>query len=370
MSRLDSIWIDLRTRLNEVLLQEHHRPYASFQECHFPYTQDPQMIMLIGGSLKTTFMNSLFSVESKGGHNKVHLRLVPSTLKSQSPAFIADCELHNIRNFRKTIVGPVPGVIDQRSIRWLRNIPRGFDPNSLANLIYRKLISPFCTIICLFSDDLGGTRATAKLLASWLISLSNPSSDLPVSTYPRILILKRWNDPSATFDEKLATICFIQELRQEMDLRNMNFRKRANGRMGDTEFNSLVEQQFGDIHVLALPIQQGSLYEKSVQSQLRTRLLQESEDMQNYRRIAKVAFSANHFGTFIHSACDHFAADILTPFSFVEASRVPNPVPQDLSLHLINFLKHISQNLLMSFAVPVIASALSLDSYPPDMHSK
>lgn len=370
MSRLDSIWIDLRTRLHEVLIQEHHRPYALFQECCFPHAQDPQMIMFIGDRSKTLLMNSLFSIESKDDHNKVHLRLVP--MKTQSPIFIADCELHNITNFRRTIVGPVPGVIDQRSIRWLRNIPRGFDPNYLANLVYKKLISPFCTIICFFADDLGGTRAIAKILASWLISLSNRSSDLPMSTYPRVLILNRWHDPNATFDEKLATICFMQELRQETDLINGSFRQRENGQLTDVEFDHLLRQQFGDMRVLALPSHPGLLHEKSVQSQLKmlqTRLLQESQDMQNRRRAAKVAFSANHFKAFVHSACDHFATDI-TPFSFVEASRVPNPVPRDLSSHLISFLKHTSQKTLMSFAAPVIASALSLDSYPPDMHSK
>jgi hypothetical protein len=373
MSQSDSTWIDLRTRLHEVLLQEHHRPYALFQECCFSYAQDPQMIMFIGDSLKTMLMNTLFSIESRDNHNKVHLRLVPGTMKSQSPTFIADCELHNITNFKRTIVSPIPGVIDQRSIRWLRSIPRGFDPNSLANLIYTKLISPFCTIICFFADDLGGTRATAKILASWLISLSNRSSDLPMSTYPQVLILKQWNDPNATFDEKLATICFMQELRQEADLRNVGFRQRVKGRLTDVEFDCLLKQKFGDIRVLALPMHPGLLHGKGVQSQrkrLQMRLLRESEDMQNCRRTAKVAFSANHFRAFIHSACDHFATDILMPFSFVEASRVPNPVPRGLSAHLISFLKQTSRKTLMSFAVPVIASALSLDSYPPDMHSK
>jgi hypothetical protein len=134
MSQLDSIWIDLRTRFHEVLIQEHHRPYASFQECCYPYAQDPQMIKFIGDKSITLLMKSLFSIESQDNHNKVHLRLVPDTIKAQSPTFIADCELHNITNFRKAIVGVVPGIIDQRSIRWLRNTPRGFDPNSSANL--------------------------------------------------------------------------------------------------------------------------------------------------------------------------------------------------------------------------------------------
>ncbi|KAH0545344.1 hypothetical protein FGG08_000643 [Glutinoglossum americanum] len=314
----------------------------------------------------------LFSIGSKDDHNKVHLRLVPGTMEARSPTFIADCELHNIMNFKRTIVGPVPGVIDQRSIRWLRNVPRGFDPNSLANLIYTKLISPFCTIICFFADDLGGTRATAKILASWLISLSNQSSDLPTPAYPRVLILKRSNDPNAAFDEKLATICFMQELRQETDLRNGSFRQRVNGQLTDSEFDSLLGQQFSDMRVLALPLHPGLLQEKSVRSQLgrlQARLLQESQDIQGHRRTAKVAFSANHFKAFVHSACDHFTTDILTPFSFVEASRVPNPVPRDLSSHLTIFLKHTPRKTLMSFTVPVIASALSLDSYPPDMHN-
>jgi hypothetical protein len=60
----------------------------------------------------------------------------------------------------------------------------------------------------------------------------------------------------------------------------------------------------------------------------------------------------------------------VTSFSFVKALRHSNPVPLEFFSHISNFLSLSSKQHRITFAVPVIASALCLDSYPPNMYCK
>jgi hypothetical protein len=221
----------------------------------------------------------------------------------------------------------------------------------------------------LFADDFGGTAPLAKVIASWIITLSNRSRDLPSHTYPRIVVLQKWDDPANTYDEKLATLSFKQEIRQQIDSRHASVTQGAFRALSENQFNLILRQQFGDLVFLPLPVQSkdaGSMQFKK----LRKRILQESKDIRNMRSKARVAFSAQHFKAFFHAACDHFAKNIVTPFSFVEASRHSNPVPLEFPSHISNFLSLSPKQHRMTFAVPVIASALCLDSYPPNMHCK
>jgi hypothetical protein len=367
---MDSVWIDLRKRDHEVVIQEHRDVYAPFQDVYFPCHQGPQMMMFIGGHSKTVSMNSLFLTKGQQSHYQVHLRLIP--VMDESPTFIADCELHNILSFKDASGSDISGTMLERPVRWLESIAKGDDRQIIANLIYAKLIAPFCTVICFFANDLGGMMGTANLLASWLISLKEVSPELPKSTYPLVVILRSWDDPISSFDEQLAAIGFKEDLRQEMDTLQNKF-GRNDHKLTDAEFNSMIEKQFNDIRVLALPtLQSDAHYEKGIELKFKSiqmRLLRESRDMQHRRRTAMVAFSAVHFHAFLSSALDHFSKDI-SPFNFVEASRLPNPVPQRFGAHVIRFLKHNSRKSQLALAVPVIASALCLDSYPPEMHGK
>ena len=374
MSQADSLWIDLHARSNDIFIEERHRSYNVFHQLRFPDEQDPQMIMLIGNESKTKAIHRLEpSLNNDGNHKKIHLHLVPGNRKARSPILIADCELHNALAPSKLPSSLVTAGVGQHALLWHRKAPaEGLDANTLAHLVYSKLISPFSTVVCLFADDLGGTRVAVDILASWLVSFSSRSSDLPVSTYPRILVLKAADrDP---FDEERATFEFMKELAEQTEFRTGSLAQ--NGRLADGRFDALLRQQFGGLRVLALPDAMPTAEDQSQLARpdgfwaLRTRILQGSQRIQDRRRKAQVAFSATHFKAFFHLACEHFAKDIVTPFSFVKASRQANPVPLDFSSHIANFLADVKPPLIEPFAIPFIASAMTLDSCPPEMHSK
>ncbi|KAH8787540.1 acyl transferase/acyl hydrolase/lysophospholipase, partial [Hyaloscypha sp. PMI_1271] len=343
-----SIWLTLRAGLRDILLQEHQRPHTLFNDFLDPNVQSPQMITMIGRELKTSVMQKLrFGTGSQDGvHGEIHLRADADSFKRNSPVLFADCELHDCSNISEiSSTRPVGGIVRQ-PLLWHRRRSQDLDISNLAHLLYSKLLAPFSTVICFFADDLGGLSAVAQVLAFWVVGLSNRPSDLPPITNPQVLILTRCRDV-ATYNEQKATKQFIK------------------GRLKKVELDRYLGAQFGSMRVVPLPEITSST--RSWKS-LRSRILQDSADLQLRRTEAQVAFSASHFAAFFRLACEHFCADIVSPFSFVSSSRDPNPISTEYISHLNRFLNQVPMAQLLSFAVPVIASAFVFDSYPPGMH--
>jgi hypothetical protein len=103
---------------------------------------------------------------------------------------------------------------------------------------------------------------------------------------------------------------------------------------------------------------------------LRERVLHESDEVHSFRKTSRVAFSARHLEAFFHLTYVYFAKTTDAPFSFVRASRIANLLSQELLTQISEFLKKVPTRLTTVFPVPVIASALSLDAFPPGAHSE
>ena len=219
--------------------------------------------------------------------------------------------------------------------------------NGTTNSIYSQLLLPFADVFCFFSADLGGFKEIAHSLAVWLVK--DQSSTLSRSTYPRVIIVTE-EIPLGAHKEKEARKAFLWLLREETTLE--------------------LSKKFSDIHIVAL------LPDHKVSSEARYRRLKEclldrSDEVRRNREDARTLFSATHFAALFRYACDHISQTLEGPFDFIKASRKQNPIAEDLAEHLSIFLKHIkSTKELIEFAVPVIASSILLDNYPPDTHCK
>ncbi|CZR55716.1 uncharacterized protein PAC_05604 [Phialocephala subalpina] len=368
MTRLDSTWLSLRAGLGDLSLQEHVSAYNLFNNFSSQTEQRPQMIALIGQKAKSLAMRNLrfCSGTFEGNKNgEVHLRADPNTFKDDSPVLFADCEMHNLSSLIKVDTEKTPGNVVRRPLEWHRGISQPLDPSSLARLVYSKIIAPFSTILCFFAQDLDGLAAVAEVLAAWLINFSSRPSDLPHGTYPRVLIFTPW-ESSAPFDETISTKAFMQILGREAEKKLGLSTSMSHGKLKKAEFDRMLSVQFGGMRVLAYP---GPKSSSRTWKTLKARLYQESAELQARRKAAQVAFSACHVRAFFQSACVHFCSDIVTPFSFIRASRAQDLPSVELQAHLSNFLKSIELSQVLNFAIPVIASALVFDAYPPGMHA-
>jgi len=89
------------------------------------------------------------------------------------------------------------------------------------------------------------------------------------------------------------------------------------------------------------------------------------------REDRRTLFSTTYFTAFLKYTYRHFLETINKPFDFIKVLRIYNPITFNLAEYLLNFLKYIKlTNELIEFAVPITASSLFLDSYPPKVYSK
>jgi hypothetical protein len=206
---------------------------------------------------------------------------------------------------------------------------------------------PFTDVFCFFSADLGGFEQIAHHLALWLER--GHSSTLPKSTLPSVIIVTDKIIPTTEIEEEArkAFLCMLKE-KTTKDL----------------------SQQISAIDIVAL-FPNGIVSVEARYRRVRERLMEKSDQIRKNRADTRTLFSATHFAAFFRYASGHFSESVDRSFNFIMASRLHNPVASDLDEHLSNLLKHITpSNQLTEFAVPMIASSLLLDSYPPEAHGK
>ena len=362
---MSSTWLSLRAGLGNVVLWEHHHPYLLFNDIPSPEIQTPQMVTFIGQHVKSLLLQKLRFQQNAYENTGGSIQLFPDThsLNSDFPLLFADCELHTQLNIDHE-TDRLHGDIIRRPLAWHKRAGQKPDLATLAHMVYAKLLAPFSTIICFVAEDFGGLPILVELLAVWLTIFSNRPTDLPSPTFPRVLILLQ-SGRKAYFNEDKATKNFITDLGVAAEKKSGLLTRRGNKKPRKEQLHHIISQQFGNLRVVNLPKPtSGSRgYEA-----LRTRILRESGEVHQTRIKCQVAFSAKHFRPFFQMASDHFCADIVSPFSFIKASRLPNPVSPEFLFHMRVFLTHVDQAQILNFAVPIIASALAFDSYPEGMH--
>jgi hypothetical protein len=270
---------------------------------------------------------------------EIHLNLDPSTTFTDRPILLAECDTGSALQRR----------VDTKSDRChettsivLPRLPAG---ERTADDVYPSLLFPFADLFCFFANDLGGLRQTAQRLALWLEK--DHSSTLPESALPSVVIVTSNVPPKSQAEEEArkAFLCMLGE-----------------------ETARDPYQQVSAINVVALFPNSG-LSADARYRHVKERFMRQSDQVRKNKEESRVLFSGAHLAAFLKGASAHFAGTLSTPFDLIGASRVDNPVAPDLTEHFSNFLKHVnSSNQLKEFAVPMLASSLLLDSYPPDSH--
>lgn len=353
MKRCDhSYWLGLGNHGNDTVLLESDRLRDLTKYIHHPDVQKPSLFVLIGNVAKSVALRELFGVKrrwkfrSKRNSNEVHLHLDPSTIFTGRPIFLADIDLSSRNVIAKSITRAKCHEITRHTIQWTPS-SRGTSLSGAAASIYARLLFPFADTFCFFSTDLGGFRQIAVYIAAWLDNAN--SSTLPKSIYPRILIVSD-KIPLGPISESEARRAFLWMLSEETT---------------KDPFEHL-----SAINVVAL-LPNGAVSDEARYRPLKERLMDASNQVRINRETTRYLFSVTHFRTLFNYACIETAETIKKPFNFISASRMYNPTAPDLEEHISTFLKYIRMPTeLTEFAVPMIASSILLDSYPPGAHSK
>ncbi|OQU97158.1 hypothetical protein CLAIMM_03134 [Cladophialophora immunda] len=341
-----SDWLNLRIERNEVILCISDRLQTLIDEIPSPDLQQPSLLVFIGHTAKLSALR-LLGVDKKrqksAGRRKrgggVHLQQGNPDVFHDVPVLLADGDLP-YRALKKMSSAQCHET-RQLMLPRIRGGVRDLALEDAADHLYSRLLGAFADVFCFFSTDVGGFGPVVRRLASWLEN-GKPTT-LPKTTYPRMVVVMEATDPGAESD-KGAEEVLLGELREE------------------TTKNPL--EMVSALEVVTVP-HGGQDYRR-----LEEFLVRALNQGRRQKIEARTLFSGRHLTAFFRCATDHFGRTTREPFDFVQASRLRNPVASDLGTHLSNFLKQIkSPEELMDFAVPMIASSLLLDHYPPGMHA-
>ncbi len=318
-----------------------------------PDEAHPSLLVFVGHQAKSIALEKLFDIhrsrlfKCKPYIGDVGLHVAPASPSSRRPILLATGSVGG-RRIRRT--SNRHRCYDGH--RWpLRDdAAGGSEPHHMQRTeqtIYGRLLLPFADVFCIFASDVGGFRGVASQLANWLrdvtISVSTPF------TRPSVVVVTD-KIPLTQVAENEAQKDLLWLLREET--------------------NSDPFVLFSFIEVVAVPQNQKFRSPSSLE-RLQHQLMRRIQDAEQSKRKTRTLYSLTHFVAFFESACEHFSASSSEPFNFIKASRSHNPLAEDHAAHLANFLKSCdTAQDLTNFAVPVVASSLLIDSYPPDCHGK
>ncbi|XTI82086.1 hypothetical protein V2W45_1463679 [Cenococcum geophilum] len=211
----------------------------------------------------------------------------------------------------------------------------GLSLNEIINSIYTRLLFPFIDIFCFFYTNLSSFKQIAYYITTWLEK--GHLLTLPKSTYPRVVIVTEKIPLGAESEAKEAFLWLLGE------------------------------ETIKDLSKLILVINIVALFPNGIMS-INARYRRLKERLMN--KDGRTLFSVTYFAAFLKYAYRNFLETVNKPFNFIRASRIYNPVASNLVEYLLNFLKYIkSTNKLIEFVVPITASSLFLDSYPPKAYT-
>jgi len=345
-----SHWLGLYKRDSETTFTHTERAQNLLHDLPYSESQKPSLFVLIGNRRKNIALHDLASgsIRKKSigprGHGEIHLYNDPSSIFSDRPVLFADGDFPTHQKLEKI---PPTWKCHRASSNILPRLRDGIlrDSNLLnaTDTLYFRLLSPFTDVFCFFAADLGGLPPIVDRVASWLNM--GRASTLPATTHPRIVIVTE------------STVSEPQE----------NYFLKRFLRLLRTKTRLDISTQFAGVRVLSLLLE-GDISSQSRHRRLRECLMNMSDQTRLARIESRTLFSAQHLASFLKHACLQLD-ESRQPFNFIETARLDHPPASDLTEHLTNFLSKITTpQKLKDFAIPLIASSLLLDSYPPDMH--
>ena len=333
-------WLQLAGK-DDFQLHYNNRTTSVVQELPDPSYQKPSLHFFLGRERKDAAVRDIFTMNRQDGrprNGSVSLHLDRTTSAMEFPLLFADGDpLAAVPRRIDPLIGH-----ESQSIPF--TLPRHHPVLPLL-LLYGRVLFTFCDTITIFADDYGGIDPVLRMISDWVI-MGN-SSSLPAPVRPRILIVASdASDTAPTYD-----VLEIEALRH--GLHQLDPQSRTNA------FSS----------ILLLSLSPARFSSGAQHQRIRSVLGEEMDKIRALRAQYRALFSATHLSSFFHHALASIARDGARIFDFVKTSRCWNPVGQDYSQHLSEFLTLGLSNFISHPSLATyLASSMLMDAYPPKMH--
>jgi hypothetical protein len=334
-------WLRLHQDHDESALQYNDRLANITKSLSNPSTQYPLHLSFFGRRNKAAAIRAIFpkSQIARCRNNGIsNICVDPATTADKHPLLLSDStSKYNITSQRATR-GNCHDTIDYPVV-WPSEWHRPIQPEDLVDHVHASLLSLFIDVICIFAADCGGIDGVIDKLTIWARIRS--ASALPGAICPRVVIvtsvpMQLFNSEALRIRLQLSSTPQFPGSFSSLNIVNML-------QMSQRSHYSALE------HVLDMEIQAARLERFHTQN----------------------LFSMVHTSAFFEKALCHFVRSPQEQFHFIRSSRNDNPVTGDFQDHLKLFLQLcVEQRFPPDITIAFIASAILLDSYPPDMHRK
>ncbi|KAM0742696.1 hypothetical protein ACQRIT_002873 [Beauveria bassiana] len=344
-------WLRLVRENNEYAVQVTDRPRRVLGRAEDHLARDaPELVFMLGNWRKVAALREL-AVERRVYSRidgEVHLLAGSLSGHGGRSLLVAETDV-GFRN--KVSRGTAFSRCHELTRRGLAPAAHRASDESVMNWMINRLILPFAGVVCVFISDLGGIRGVARHLDLWLEN--GLPSDSPI--LPWLLLV---DDGS----ERRSKDLILKDLYRFM-------RGAAPDEHGTPTIAVELMTRFAGIRVASLNT--AAHARKQPQwDEFRDELADLVDKARENRTREWHLYTGEHLCELMnHTAGLISLPSAPAPLDFVSVTRSRRPVPGHLESVLSDFLGCIdSFELLLSFAVPVIASSIIFDHYMTRMH--
>lgn len=325
-------WLDLDSTKLQWTLTDPGRLKAITSELPKPDEQQPSLVLFVGKRLKSTLLPKLYpsnNVNRRQSHSIANVMLDWSSHTFPHPVLFADCTPG------ATCISTFEPNSCHESRRYAAAIAAesGASCESMIATIHVNLLFPFCHVVCMFADDLGGNRSCADYIAS-LTRCRRSTDDIAIGARPNLLVVS----------------AETQDMDALMQLECQN------------TFNTVFESFF----VVTLTDNRSA----ADCEKLRRTLNHVIDDARQLRHEHSLLLSASALADLFSRAVEIISRNPCQCVDLLRASCHPAHllVRQHVASHLRHFVQLASDQLRKPTIVDLLASALLVQGYPIATH--
>ena len=301
-------------------------------------------------------IRAIFSAQGEaipyGPYNQIRLWSEPLSRGTSSSVVFVDCELHSTPETPSTRVTSAGSEV-LRSLRF----PEGtscFEHRAIGLRVYAQVLVPLLSVLCIFAEDVGGLLGITDTLAK--MTAFSCQLDTPTTARCRFVVVLTTEDRSSLIETTRTDLV-------EETIRAMRGLKQY-----ASEDDARRELQSAIPHLGVLIVShRSSPIERALQ-------LQRTLDKQNMiaraeRLFHQRQFSFHHQQALFGIVLDRLADGLQERLSLLRASRYQMQPSEHFQSNLYElFILLHDQHEITKTPIPLLSSALVLNSCPPNMH--